>query len=317
MKKLFYLFLIVGLTVVSCNKPIEITTNAEQEVSFRATAADLGFKSTATTTPNCDLYVPTQALITLEDDLGTELAPITVDIFMNGDEFLTQTFSLPAGEYVITGFVLTDDNTSGASLIYVVPTDGSTYGSSVSDALPINLTVVPFEKNELTIEVLCFNEALYELYGYTWFALDIKEINSFCFFGDICLSLSDNELYAADVLYSHQVVSGALPHDIAAIFEIRVLDSQGVLLDSFNNESFFGIGAPVCAEYPSFLDVSLELWVWVYDGTGFSYQQYYTWTIVADTDTLLNPNSSNATIGVDGFLDFVIGDCVPSADLIF
>ena len=61
MKKSLYLFLILGLTVGSCNKPD--TISSEQEVSFSAAAVETGFK---TSDDACNNGVANYAIIILQ-----------------------------------------------------------------------------------------------------------------------------------------------------------------------------------------------------------------------------------------------------------
>lgn len=325
MKKLFYLFLILGLVVTSCNKP-DVLPLTEHEISFKASAAEMGFKSTSSGS-NCEDNIPTSAQITiwLDGDSNNEVI-FTVDIFFLGGEIFTQTFKLPTGTHSVRTFDLIDDN-NNESLIYTVPFDGSNYAGLVSNSLPFDIEINSFTKDEFSLEVLCFIPDNYEDYGFTWFGINIIEVGGgFCFFGDICLPLEDNAAYSANTLYSGQLEDGetSLPHDIPAIFQIRVMEEGNTTaLGSYNNEDWNGKGAPLCVPFPANLapntKVFFELWVYILQSNGiFEYEFKYEFSatdniILRDEDG--NPVLDNSDTNDDGFLDFVIGDCA-SGDII-
>lgn len=325
MKKLFYLFLILGLVVSSCNKP-DVLPLTEHEISFKASAAEMEFKSTSSGS-NCDDNIPTTAQITiwLDGDSDNEVI-FTVEIFFLGGEIFTQTFKLPAGTHSVRKFDLIDDN-NNESLVYTVPFDGSNYAGLVSNSLPFDIEINSFTKDEFSLEVLCFIPDNYEDYGFTWFGINIIEVGGgFCFFGDICLPLEDNTAYSANALYSGQLEDGetSLPHDIPAIFQIRVMEEGNTTaLGSYNNEAWNGKGAPLCVPFPANLapntKVFFELWVYVLQSNGsFEYEFKYEFSA---TDNIIlrnedgNPVLDNSDTNDDGFLDFVIGDCA-SGDII-
>lgn len=299
MKKLFYLFLIVGLAVVSCNKPEEVPL--EQNVVFKANTAVKGFKSSVV----CDNPVAQYALIEIDGEIKT------VDVFYLDGTIYTNTIKLSPGSHEITMFVLKNDNgtpgnTGNDIEVFATPLKDAEFSSFVSEGLPITFSTDAFMKNEVEIDVLCFEEAEITSFGYTWFQIDRIIVREFAFFGDFCTK------YYADYtesLYANQL--NGLRHDMPAIFKVDVF-ANDILVASYNNEAWLGEGAPLMVQYPDFVDYvdnfDFVLSILVKVGVGFEYKEFYTWSTV-DAGNLPN-------IGSDNVMDFVLGSCVPDADLV-
>ena len=360
MKKSLYLFLILGLTVGSCNKPDTIAS--EQEVSFSAAAVETGFK---TSDDACNNGVANYAIIILQplDATGAESGEQisrTLDVFYLNGRMFTTTIRLVPGNYELTSFVLMNDagtllDTSDDVAVYATPTEGSTFGTLIENNLPLTFEVVNFIKNEVPIQVLCFQPADYDKFGFNWFAVDVVTVNetgSFCFFGDLCLDEADLTYYDDNYnVYQEQIYG--IRHDLPAIFRMKVSKwtvvspNEGTspnnssqmwvdLLDITNltpqgDETFplYGEGAPLCVQdfeslYPG-ETIRYSLWVYMKETTG----EYWN----ANYDDL-NTNQSTGfryrfvkswyntdtdkpvDLNGDGMIEFVIGDCSPDADLI-
>ncbi len=69
-------------------------------------------------------------------------------------------------------------------------------------------------------------------------------------------------------------------------------------------EANYGVGAPLCIEYPDYLyevdNYEVELWILVKWGDDFVYKCFGGWTFV---DGGMIPN------GQDGIVEFVLGEC--------
>jgi len=298
MRKLFYLFLMVGLVVISCNKPNNTPT--EQDVVFKAFTAETGFKAST-----CDNPDANYALVEIDGVIHQ------IDVFYLDGNIYTNTLKLAPGDHTVSMFVLkNDNNTPGDTTddieVLATPLTGSDYEQFVSQALPFSFTVDAFLKAEVEIQVLCFEAADITNFGFAWFAIDKVTVREMCFFGDFC-----TKYYAdyAGSLYEQQ--QNGLQHDMPAIFKIDVYRNDNFLV-SYNNEAWLGEGQPLCVQYPDYDNVvdnyKFQLSILVKVGTGFEYKEFYTWT-TADDGTLAN-------IGSDNVMDFVLGSCVPDADLI-
>ncbi|HAG17369.1 MAG TPA: hypothetical protein DCG69_12755 [Bacteroidales bacterium] len=298
MKKIFYLFLIFGLVAVSCNKPEEAPL--EQDVVFKATTSSTGFKA-----GTCDNADASYALV----EIDNEIKQVGI-IYLDGAIY-TNTLKLAPGSHTISMFVLKNDNntpneTSDDIEVLATPLTGANYASFVAHSLPFDFTVDAFMKTEVEIDVLCFEAADITDFGFAWFAVNKITVRELCFFGDFCTKYYED--YAGS-LYAQQEYG--LRHDMPAIFKIDV-KRNGNPLVSYNNEAWLGEGAPLCVQYPDYDGVvdtyEFNLSILVKVGTLFQYKPFYTWTI---TDGGSLPN-----IGTDNVMDFVLGSCVPDADLI-
>lgn len=301
MKKLFYLFLMVGLIAVSCNKaPIVPST---QDVIFKAATATTGFKA-----DDCNTEVAHYAAINID---GTDY---TVDVFYLDGVIYTNTLKLAPGNHTVNTFVLKNDNDTPNDLsddiiVKATPLIGSAYAGFVQHPLAYDFNVDAFFKAEVNIEILCFEATDITNFGFAWFAVNEITVREFVFFGDFC-----TKYYAdyAGSLYAGQ--SGGLRHDMPAIFKVDVYNDNGFLI-SYNNEGWLGEGAPLKVQFPDFDnsvdDYTFKLSILVKVGTGFEYKEFATWT---STD---NGGLNEVTdLASDGVYDFVLGSCVPDADVI-
>jgi len=299
MKKLFYLFLMVGLIAVSCDKAEDLPT--EQDVVFKAATATTGFKAD----DDCDNDVAHYALIEIDGET------LKVDVFYLEGIIYTNTIKLSPGTHEIQNFVLQNDNgtpddDSDDTIVKATPLTGSTYAEFVQNSLPFNFDVDAFYKAEINIEILCFEAADITDFGFAWFAVDQITVRELCFFGDFCTKYYED--YAGSL---YELQTGGLRHDMPAIFKIDVYKNDEFLI-SYNNEEWFGEGAALCVQYPDFDNVTdnfeFVLSILVKAGMNFEYKEFHTFT-TTDDGTLAN-------IGSDNVLDFVLGSCVPDADLI-
>lgn len=297
MKKLLYLLAIIGLGLTSCNKPEEIPL--EQDVVLEVTTAATNFKS------SCDNPVAHYAQITMD---GTTF---NVDVFYLDGKIYTNTIKLTPTSHSITMFVLKNDNGTPGNLaddveVLATPTTGAAYASFVNTALPQTFQVDAFKKNEVKMQVLCFKPTQITNFGFSWFAIDQLTVREIAFFGDFCTK------YYADYVGSlYALQSGGLRHDMPAIFKIDV-KRNGNLIATYNNEAWKGEGQTLKVQYPDYHNVvdnfEFDLSILVKVGTTFQYKKFHTWTT---TDAGVLPN-----IGSDNVMDFVLGSCVPTADLI-
>ncbi|MDA3905834.1 MAG: hypothetical protein PF484_07150 [Bacteroidales bacterium] len=303
MKKLFYLFIIVGLAAVSCNKPADLPL--EQDVIFKANAESLGFKSSIL----CDNPIAQYASIDIDGIVHT------VEVFHLDGTMYTNTLKLTPGLHTVNTFILKNDD--GTPLVdsddidvYATPMKNAEYSEFVEEGLPIEFETSAFLKNEVDIDVICYKPTAFTSFGFSWFQVDRVIVREFNFFGDFCTKYFRQ--YDANEFYHLQTLSPfGLNHDMIAIFQIEVF-ANGDLVATYNNETTSLDGEPLKVQYPDYVDYVDEfdfvLSILVKDGTGFSFKEFHTWSTVDDGDL---PN-----IGTDNVMDFVLGSCVPDADLI-
>lgn len=315
MKKLLFFIVLIGLALSSCNKPENLVL--EQDVIFKAVAFESGFKSDDDI---CSNDIAHYAILDIQpiDENGDAIGSSeqkTVDIFYLNNTMYTNTLKLDPGTFELTSFLLMnygpDDLFDGGDdvIVYASPDEGS-FNSQIVQGLPIEFSVSAFMKNEVNIEVLCFKDVDYTDFGFSWFTIDftIVENDDLVFFGDFCTKYFED--YEANQYYAGQ--TGDLNHDMVAIFEIEIFKGE-TSLGSYNNESWFGEGEPLIIPNPDDPEVDNEefkfvLSILVKVGDNFEYKEFYTWNII---DNAPLPN-----IGEDNVMDFVLGSCVPDADLI-
>ena len=233
-----------------------------------------------------------------------------VAVFYINDKPYTNTLKLPKGNYTLTEFMLMDDNntpddTSDDVLIAATPHEGSEFSKYVEQALNIEFSVEAFNKTELGVSVLCYQESDYSQFGFIYYGIGQVVVREQFFFGDICICrLDDYE----NSLYANQ--SSGLQLDMPAITKIEVW-RNGVKFEEFNNEEWYGEGQPLRVRYADVLYnedfFEFKLFVLVRQGSDINYVHFHSWKFKDDE---LIPS------GNDGVVDFVLGNCLPDADLI-
>ncbi len=233
-----------------------------------------------------------------------------VDVFYIDNKPYTNTIKLDVGEYDLTEFMLMDDNntpneTNDDVLIAATPHEGSEFAPYVEYALNISFTVAAFKKTELGVTVLCYQESEYSRFGFVFFGIGHGIVREQFFFGDFCVCrLEDYE----GSLYANQ--SNGLQLDMPAIAKIEVWNN-GFKTGEYTNESWFGEGQTLRVRYVDLMNhqdnFEFKLFILVRQGTEFNYVHFHSWTFM-DHETIPN--------GGDGLVDFVLGNCLPNADLI-
>jgi len=311
MRKLNYLVVLFvfvgGLFLQSCNKD-EVQKVPEAEMQFVINQTDFEFKTLDDSVPMCqDLSMD---YVVFELAGTTYTSPI---MFANG-KFLTKTVKLDAidGTYALTSFFVYHDNLpvgpdSQDVMIKAAPLPNSTYHDLMVNKLDLEISVEAFEKAEVIIDVLCYEDIFYDAFGFTWFDMNQVRIERQCVFGDICIP--DDYLFEGSPyiqsLYADQ--ENGLQTDMPAIMEVKVYKSTE-LIRTFSNANWDYPGEGSCLEVYYANDEDLA--------ESFTYEVY-----------VLKPNEANGTMeyqlvgtinfddevggitGDDGVVDFVVGDC--------
>lgn len=297
MKRIIYLSLFaIALIFAACNKDEGNQPTAEAEFEFKIEQSNFDFKSEV---PGCS-------------DLNMDYVKFVVNgetyksfIYYVNDEYLTQVVKFPVGDYVLTSFLVYNDNgtpddESDDILIKAAPEPNSDYHAFVENKLDLPFNVDPFYKEQITIDVLCFEELFYDEFGFTWFEFNDIKLEGQAFFGDICSDCYED--YEGS-LYANQ--PNGVQFDMPAIFEIKVFRNDELEpLKTYSNEEWLGVGAPLEVFWPNNLNETeefhLELWVLLPYGNGFEYRLVEQWAFM-DGDGL--------EAGDDGVVDFVMGTC--------
>ncbi len=320
MKKLFLILLAVGL-FASCQKKPTAPLAKTQAVSFGVNVMSPNNlkQDPVNDTILCTDAIPDMAWIQIDgQDYYAQLT--TVD-----GKLYTQSIQLGPGPHSLDEFVLYKETdgiqgpTGSDPIVYGTPMTGSAFADYVTNALSFNFNVDEFAKTEVPVEVLCFTPKVYDSFGYDWFIIDRIVIREQCFFGDFC---TKHYMDYAESDYARQ--STGLQIDMPAIFQIKGMiktgdgdwgplpGGDGGVFTNDNADAGFGVGAPVCVQYPDKLGVTdslkFELYILVKQGTEFNFVLFHTW-MFADDEMI--------PAGNDGVVDFELGNCnVGAADLV-
>lgn len=329
MKKLDFLKIVIGLflgiILYSCNKDdasVIISEQLEkQEVVFDINnflPQDLSSKGLFSAKdnaendpliPECLDLEPSYVEVTI---VGDDQIPImyTLNLVTLNNKTETEVVKLTPGIYTITDFVVKAED---GTLLWASPKEGSYY-ELLWDLTGVDLTfeVPVFDKLKVEIDVLCYRPYNYQNFGFVWFKYAVTEIHTVCFFGDICTKFYDewhmnNE--RENNPYADQDYDG---YDFPAIFEVIVRNADEEIVndeDLNSNATYYGIGQPLCIEYPDQVEIegeifTFEIWLAMPDGTLMQiYEGEFDDTAMAEVG---NPDAFG---GTDGVFDFVVGNC--------
>ena len=308
--------LLILSALSGCNKiPVNDPVQATYDLSFNILAGQSpgGLKAT----PDClnENQLASYVEITLSKQGDVTASTIKVNVFHINNQAYTNTIKLLPGTYTIQEFVMKNDNMTPDILtddpvIAAAVHQGAAYASLVTSWLTKEFVITPFQKNVLDVELVCYDEANFDSFGFEYFQIDQIVIREQNFFGDLCIQ-SIQEYYNSP--YSEVLGgNGNLLLDLPAIIQIEVV-RNGISIVNHNNNSPAGISQPLKIQYADRLNITdnfeFKLAVMVRNGIGFQYEHFHTWSfqdaqkIYAGTDG-------------DGVVDFVLGNCMPGADLV-
>lgn len=186
----------------SCSKEDENQNNPDQgkiSLSFSAVLNDLASSRQADkqqigNIPVCSDDSPAfvEVVVTHLDVpvAGTMEQPLRLAVFQdNQGIYLTEEkpeLELIPGTYTLEYFkVLNDD----LEVIWIAPRaeDGEiNFGNFVAAPLPLEIDLRPGTKKYVSVDVLCFDDRMVNLYGYLFFELQTNQAIPFCVFGNFC-----------------------------------------------------------------------------------------------------------------------------------
>jgi len=316
MNKIIIGFLVLNalFTISGCNKiPEGDIEPAMYDLSFniRAGATPGGVKDA----PGCINENQTASYVEVTLLKQGEIAAtiIKLDVFYISSQPYTNTIKLLPGTYVIQEFLMRNDNMTPGNLtddpiIAAAVHEGAPYANLVTSWLEMEFSVTPFQKNTLDVELVCYDEASFENFGFTYFKLGQTVIREQYFFGDLCI-VDVNNYYNSP--YSSLLGGNSnLLLDLPAIFQIEVFRNE-VSMGIYNNNSVSGISAPLKLTYADRMGTTdnfeFKLSVMILAENGFQYEYFYSWNFT---------DAQKIDGGTDGVVDFVLGTCTPDADLI-
>lgn len=308
MKKLFLLLLGICL-ITSCQKKKSDAPVVKQTVTFGVQEISSSSLKSESGTWNCSSTIPDMAWIQVDGkDYYAHLTTVNGQLY-------SQSIKLTPGTHIVNHFVLYKETdgiegiTGNDEVVYGIPETGSEFALYVNRTVEFPIEVLPFAKTEVPVQVLCFNDSRYLEFGFNWFAVNRTIVREQCFFGDICL-----ENYKEYAGSDYEKQSTGLALDMPAIFKIMAYKQQpdgswallanGGIFTNDNAETSWGVGTPVCVQYPDNLSAvdnfKFELYILVKQGDNFNFVLSHTWTF---KDAEMIPT------GGDGIVDFELGNC--------
>ncbi|MEA1876644.1 MAG: hypothetical protein U9N86_07245 [Bacteroidota bacterium] len=333
MKKLNLFFtLIVGILLAGCQQDLPMTDpQAEQDVVFNIGSGDKGLKSGNDCVLDADY-----ALIKFKD----VAEPVVLEIIVVNGMLYTETLKLPPGSYVLEELFLMKHGDPTDIVLSAAPHIGSEYANLVVNPVTIPFVVGSFEKKEINIDVLCFESAEFEEFGFTWFKINVITVKEGLFFGDHCSEIFEE--------YAGSKYGDYPKFDMPAIFKVDLYqnndgdpdyethigtynnfeDEDGnILLDEFDkplylNSEYAASVPPLSVSYIDRPDVEdkykLVISVFQKTGNNFEYLASEPWYFTDDISLLVDHpgpvTGSSVTLGPgsDGIYDFISGPCIVS-----
>ncbi|APG60518.1 DUF1566 domain-containing protein [Christiangramia salexigens] len=258
--------LFFSLLILSCNKE---DVNESEDLAFQEVVFDVSnytassqrgsqnlskAEAVESLIPECSEIDAALVKLTILDaaDVATEY---TLDLVAINNNTETEPLKLNEGEYRITSFVAYAED--GVTAVWAAPMMGSYYQTlwNLKGVKDLPFTINKFDKIKVNVDVLCYEPFDYQNFGFGWFAFSQTEINTICFFGDICTEFYEQWHTLEGSPYVGQSYNG---YDFPAIFSVEVYNAEGVRVNDANmdsNISWQGSGAPLCIEYPNQIGV--------------------------------------------------------------
>ncbi len=257
--------------------------------------------------PDCSDAEPSYVMLSIDGATA-----IRVELVSLNGKTETEVLKLSPGAHELTSFIVYD---ADGIAIWASPEMGSYYQKlwQLRGVNQLAFDVPEFDKLKVELDVLCYRPFDYERFGFAWFAYTQTEIHTVCFFGDICTKFYE-EFHAAGSPYDGQTYDG---YDFPAIFYINVKNEAGAIVNDNtpvegvypnSNLSWFGVGSPLCIEYPDVVGVdetfTFEIMLKMPNG---DWVKVYTGSF---DDTAMSTNDGEDGFGgTDGVFDFVVGNC--------
>jgi len=306
MKKLVILVGLVSLIAAGCTKDIPgMDPTAPQDVVFTSNISDGGaLKGMQSGDPvGCSNPDADYALVVIDDQTFYPA------VFMVDGVLFTQAVKLVPNLHILRTFALMDDNGTpndrgDDKIVRATPERESDFSVFVTNPVSFGFQVAPFDKSEIPVEVLCFEETKYKDFGFSWFTASEASVRQLWFFGDFC---TKNYLDYAGSEYEYQF--HGLQIDMPAIFKIEVLDN-GMSVATYTNQEYHGEGKPLSVKVSDRIgaedNFELKLYIMLKTGDNFGFKYMNSW-FFKDNEQLVTQNGVGP--GADGVYDFVVGNC--------
>lgn len=177
MKKNVLIFLCVLLGIFTLQQCSDTSTEVIREGKVQFSAAPRSSAGSATGRAAAELPSDASLLLSIETAGGTSvITQESYDLTMFNDTYLSPPISLPAGDYVLTEFMVTN---ADDEVVLATPIAGSTLAALVSQPLPTSFTVSADGVISLTVEVIDSAAGDAADFGYATFTPEIVDTYSF------------------------------------------------------------------------------------------------------------------------------------------
>ncbi|MGK7393318.1 MAG: DUF4842 domain-containing protein [Candidatus Cyclobacteriaceae bacterium M3_2C_046] len=126
----------------------------------------------------CNLELAAYAVVEIN---GMET--YTLDLNIWGSQLKTNLLELTPGEYQVTNFMVYATN---GDPLFATPTDESAFARFVNSPLPLDFTVMPYQKMENEVEVLCVEGFTPPDFGFKFWKLSLKQTMPLCIYVNYC-----------------------------------------------------------------------------------------------------------------------------------
>jgi len=313
MKKLIFaalpVIIILALLTTNCKEDQSPFVKPQADVQFNLNSVveNGNLKSTPPDIRDikCSDLKADYVMYTIDDE-----PPKKIDVFYVGNIPWTNSIKLDEGNHTIKEFIvynnnMTPDITEDDIEIMATPHTGSEFAGFVTTPLNLSFSTTVDKKNEVKLDVVCFQPMDFNSFGFTYFYLNELTIRQLWFFGDFCIK---NKADYAGSDYAMQTgwnSSLGAYIDAPAIIKVEVY-RNGVLQNTYDNNPQ-GEKLDVCyGDYKNKTDnFEIKLYILVKQGSAFNYVLFKTWNF---------NDVSNILQGSDGVVDFVLGNCYDPLD---
>ncbi len=285
--------LLLLLAFTACTKTDLQSNDKTQEVIFSSKAVQKGIQngdSFKTATLQVDYAV-----------VGVNHKLYKIPVYKIDGNIYTTSIKLDPGNYTLTKFLLMNSGTSSSdstddAVAYALPMAGSEYAAFVAHPAGLTFNVNTLNKKEIPVEVLLFNPADYQKFGFDFTVLPNTSIRHQFFSGRFIPA--DFNTYTGS-LYQSQ--PNGLQADMPALFRIDVY-RNGIFVKTYNNEDSLGL-SPLKISYPDGNQSNdrfrFDLYIYGKSGTGFDYRFISSWEF---------SNGQQLHHSSDGIVHFVVGN---------
>jgi len=296
----FLLAIILAVTFTSCEKTV--TKQDKQDVVFtfdnKLLDQSIGKKAGHDDAiPECSDKEASYVKIYLNGEW------VQLDLVNIEDGTQTQVLQLDPASYIIGEFLV---YAADGTLIYASPHEGSYYDNlfNFNNNVEVKFNLEKWHKSKINVDVLCYNDAEYDSFGFVWFDYHMFEVNTTCFYGDVCTKFWE-EWGAYGNADTNPYWGWTGGYDTYAVYEVIITDEAGNVTSGTNFPFDPKDPKPVCVEWLDDMEIAGESYTF----------ELYLYTPEGDKELVYTGTfTDEEPLGSDAYGDifnFVVGgsDC--------